>query len=287
MKIKKAIIPAAGLGTRFLPATKSQPKEMLPIIDKPTIHYIVEEAVASGIEEILIVTSRTKKAIEDYFDKSIELEMELENKNKQELLSTVKKISDIANIYYIRQKEPKGLGHAILTTKSFVGNEPFAVLLGDDVITSETPVLKQMMDIYEKYQSCVVGVQSVSWEDVNKYGIISGKFIENRISKVENMVEKPLKSNAPSNLAVLGRYIITPDIFPILENQEAGSGGEIQLTDALCKLAKTRSIYSYDFIGKRYDIGNKLGFLQANIEFALSRNDLKDEFASYLKTLNL
>ncbi|MPM34826.1 UTP--glucose-1-phosphate uridylyltransferase [bioreactor metagenome] len=284
MQIKKAIIPAAGLGTRFLPATKSQPKEMLPIIDKPTIQYIVEEAVESGIEEILIVTSRTKKAIEDYFDKSIELEMELENKNKQELLDTVKKISDIANIYYIRQKEPKGLGHAILTTKSFVGNEPFAVLLGDDVITSETPVLKQMIDVYEKYQSCVVGVQSVSWEDVSKYGIISGKFLEDRISKVENMVEKPNKSNAPSNLAVLGRYIITPDIFPILENQEAGLGGEIQLTDALCKLAKNRSIYSYDFIGKRYDIGNKIGFLQANIEFALSRSDLKDEFASYLKS---
>lgn len=287
MQIKKAIIPAAGLGTRFLPATKSQPKEMLPIIDKPTIHYIVEEAVASGIEEILIVTSRTKKAIEDYFDKSIELEIELENKEKQELLDTVKKISDIANIYYIRQKEPKGLGHAILTTKSFVGNEPFAVLLGDDVITSETPVLKQMIDVYEKYQSSIIGVQSVNWEDVHKYGIISGKFIDNRISKIEYMVEKPLKSNAPSNLAVLGRYIITPDIFPILENQEAGSGGEIQLTDALCKLAKTKSIYSYDFIGKRYDIGNKIGFLQANIEFALSRNDLKDEFISYLRTLNL
>ncbi|MDM8129755.1 UTP--glucose-1-phosphate uridylyltransferase GalU, partial [Paraclostridium benzoelyticum] len=280
MQIKKAIIPAAGLGTRFLPATKSQPKEMLPIIDKPTIHYIVEEAVASGIEEILIVTSRTKKAIEDYFDKSIELEMELENKEKQELLNTVQQISDIANIYYIRQKEPKGLGHAILTTKSFVGNEPFAVLLGDDVITSETPVLKQMIEVYEKYQSSIIGVQSVNWEDVHKYGIISGKFIEDRISKIEDMVEKPLNSNAPSNLAVLGRYIITPDIFPILENQEAGSGGEIQLTDALCKLAKTKSIYSYDFIGKRYDIGNKIGFLQANIEFALSRNDLKDEFIS-------
>ncbi|MCU9809834.1 MAG: UTP--glucose-1-phosphate uridylyltransferase GalU [Paraclostridium dentum] len=287
MQIKKAIIPAAGLGTRFLPATKSQPKEMLPIIDKPTIHYIVEEAVASGIEEILIVTSRTKKAIEDYFDKSIELEMELENKEKQELLNTVQQISDIANIYYIRQKEPKGLGHAILTTKSFVGNEPFAVLLGDDVITSETPVLKQMIEVYEKYQSSIIGVQSVNWEDVHKYGIISGKFIEDRISKIEDMVEKPLNSNAPSNLAVLGRYIITPDIFPILENQEAGSGGEIQLTDALCKLAKTKSIYSYDFIGKRYDIGNKIGFLQANIEFALSRNDLKDEFISYLRKLNL
>lgn len=287
MQIKKAIIPAAGLGTRFLPATKSQPKEMLPIIDKPTIHYIVEEAVASGIEEILIVTSRTKKAIEDYFDKSIELEMELENKEKQELLDTVQQISDIANIYYIRQKEPKGLGHAILTTKSFVGNEPFAVLLGDDVITSETPVLKQMIDVYEKYQSSIIGVQSVNWEDVHKYGIISGKFIEDRISKIEDMVEKPLNSNAPSNLAVLGRYIITPDIFAILENQEAGSGGEIQLTDALCTLAKAKPIYSYDFIGKRYDIGNKIGFLQANIEFALSRNDLKDEFISYLRTLNL
>lgn len=287
MKIKKAIIPAAGLGTRFLPATKSQPKEMMPIIDKPTIQYIVEEAVSSGIEEILIVTNRTKKAIEDYFDKSIELEMELENKEKQELLEVVKKISDIANIYYIRQKEPKGLGHAILTTKTFVGNEPFAVLLGDDVITSKTPVLKQMMEVYQTYKSCVVGVQNVNWEDVNKYGIISGKLIEERISKIDNMVEKPDKGTAPSNLAVLGRYIITPDIFPILEKQEVGSGGEVQLTDALCKLAKSKPIYSYNFIGKRYDIGNKLGFLQANIEFALSRPDLKDEFKSYLKNLKL
>lgn len=287
MEIKKAIIPAGGLGTRFLPATKSQPKEMLPIIDKPTIQYIIEEAVESGIEDILIVTNRTKKAIEDYFDKSVELESELEQKGEEELLNIVKKISDIANVYYIRQKEPKGLGDAILTAKSFIGNNPFAVLLGDDVITSKIPVLKQMIDVYQKYQSSIIGVQNVNWKDVNKYGIISGEFLEDRIFKVEDMLEKPQRCDAPSNLAILGRYIITPEIFSILENQQAGLGGEIQLTDSLSKLAKIRPIYSYNFVGKRYDIGNKLGFLQANIEFALSRSDLKDEFTSYLKTLNL
>lgn len=283
MKIKKAIIPAAGLGTRFLPATKAQPKEMLPIVDKPTIQYIVEEAVASGIEDIIIVTGRTKKSIEDHFDKSVELEMELEKGGKDELLQIARSVSEIANIYYIRQKEPKGLGHAVLTAKTFIGDEPFAVLLGDDVITSEEPCLKQMMDMYEQYESTILGVQTVAEDQVNKYGIVQGQQVEDRIYTVENMVEKPNIGEAPSNVAVLGRYIITPAIFPLLEKQEAGAGGEIQLTDALCKLAKEEKMYAYDFIGRRYDVGSKIGFLQATVDFALDRADLRDEFMTYLK----
>lgn len=283
MKIKKAIIPAAGLGTRFLPATKAQPKEMLPIVDKPTIQYIVEEAVASGIEDIIIVTGRTKKAIEDHFDKSVELEMELEKKNNEELLKIAREISQIANIYYIRQKEPKGLGHAVLTAKTFVGDEPFAVLLGDDVIASEVPALKQMMDMYNKYQGSILGVQTVDWSQVNKYGIVAGKQIEDRIYTVEDMVEKPSREHAPSNVAALGRYILTPEIFPYLEKQEEGAGGEIQLTDALCKLAKEQPMFAYDFIGRRYDVGSKMGFLQATVEFALEREELGAEFMEYLR----
>lgn len=283
MKIKKAIIPAAGLGTRFLPATKAQPKEMLPIVDKPTIQYIVEEAVASGIEDIVIVTGRTKKAIEDHFDKSVELEMELEKHGKDELLEIARDVSQIANIYYIRQKEPKGLGHAVLTAKNFIGDEPFAVLLGDDVITSETPCLKQMMDMYEQYDSTILGVQTVAEDQVNKYGIVQGNKIADRMYTVENMVEKPRIGEAPSNVAVLGRYIITPAIFPLLENQEAGAGGEIQLTDALCKLAQQEKMYAYDFIGRRYDVGSKQGFLEATVDFALDRADLRDEFMAYLQ----
>ncbi|WP_053982955.1 UTP--glucose-1-phosphate uridylyltransferase GalU [Niameybacter massiliensis] len=283
MKIKKAIIPAAGLGTRFLPATKAQPKEMLPIVDKPTIQYIVEEAVASGIEDIVIVTGRTKKAIEDHFDKSVELEMELEKHGKDELLEIARDVSQIANIYYIRQKEPKGLGHAVLTAKNFIGDEPFAVLLGDDVITSETPCLKQMMDMYEKYDSTILGVQTVADDQVNKYGIVQGDKIADRMYTVENMVEKPSIGEAPSNVAVLGRYIITPAIFPLLEKQEAGAGGEIQLTDALCKLAQQEKMYAYDFVGRRYDVGSKQGFLEATVDFALDRADLRDEFMAYLQ----
>lgn len=283
--IKKAIIPAAGLGTRFLPATKAQPKEMLPIVDKPTIQYIVEEAVASGIEDIIIVTGRTKKAIEDHFDKSVELEMELEKKHNQELLEVAKSVSQIANIYYIRQKEPKGLGHAVLTARTFIGNEPFAVLLGDDVIDSEKPALKQMIEIYDKYQSSVLGVQTVERKDVNKYGIVDGIQLENRVYEVSDMVEKPSIDVAPSNVAVLGRYIITPQIFDFLEKQEVGAGGEIQLTDALNKLAKVEKMYAYDFIGRRYDVGNKMGFLQATVEFALKRPELREEFKEYLKTI--
>lgn len=283
--IKKAIIPAAGLGTRFLPATKAQPKEMLPIVDKPTIQYIVEEAVASGIEDIIIVTGRTKKAIEDHFDKSVELEMELEKKHNEELLEIARSVSQIANIYYIRQKEPKGLGHAVLTAKTFIGDEPFAVLLGDDVIDSETPALKQMIDVYEKYQSSVLGVQTVERKDVNKYGIVDGVQLEKRVYEVRDMVEKPAIDVAPSNVAVLGRYIITPQIFDFLEKQEVGAGGEIQLTDALNKLAKVQKMYAYDFIGRRYDVGNKMGFLQATVEFALKRPELRDEFKTYLKSI--
>ena len=283
MKIKKAIIPAAGLGTRFLPATKAQPKEMLPIVDKPTIQYIVEEAVASGIEDIVIVTGRTKKSIEDHFDKSVELEMELEKHGKDELLEIAKSVSEIANLYYIRQKEPKGLGHAVLTAKNFIGDEPFAVLLGDDVITSEVPCLKQMMDQYEKYGASILGVQTVTQDQVDKYGIIQGVQMEDRLYTVENMVEKPSIEEAPSNVAVLGRYIITPAIFPLLEKQEAGAGGEIQLTDALCKLAKQEKMYAYDFKGRRYDVGSKIGFLEATVDFALEREELREEFMAYLK----
>lgn len=283
--IKKAIIPAAGLGTRFLPATKAQPKEMLPIVDKPTIQYIVEEAVASGIQDIIIVTGRTKKAIEDHFDKSVELEMELEKKQDKELLQIAKSVSQIANIYYIRQKEPRGLGHAVLTAKTFVGEEPFAVLLGDDIIDSKKPTLKQMIEIYDRYQASVLGVQTVEDQEVNKYGIIDGVQILDQIYKVNDMVEKPPIDKAPSNIAVLGRYIITPAIFEYLEKQEAGAGGEIQLTDALNKLAKKEPMYAYEFEGKRYDVGNKIGFLQANVEFALKREDLKEEFKAYLKNI--
>ena len=283
--IKKAIIPAAGLGTRFLPATKAQPKEMLPIVDKPTIQYIVEEAVASGIEDIIIVTGRTKKAIEDHFDKSVELEMELEKKQNKELLEIARSVSQIANIYYIRQKEPKGLGHAVLTARTFIGDEPFAVLLGDDVIDAEKPALKQMIEVYDKYQSSVLGVQTVDVKDVNKYGIIAGTQLERQVYEVKDMVEKPKIGEAPSNVAVLGRYIITPQIFDFLEKQEIGAGGEIQLTDALNKLAKVEKMYAYDFVGRRYDVGNKMGFLQATVEFALKRPELREEFEAYLKDI--
>ena len=233
MKVRKAIIPAAGLGTRFLPATKAQPKEMLPIVDKPTIQYIIEEAIASGIEEILIITGRNKKCIEDHFDKSIELEMELAKSGKEDLLELVKDISDMVDIHYIRQKEPKGLGHAIYCAKAFVGNEPFAVMLGDDIVDSEKPCLKQLIDCFSEYKTTILGVQTVPDKDVNKYGIVDGIHIEDRVYKVKDLVEKPSLEDAPSNVAILGRYIITPQIFDILENTKPGKGGEIQLTDAL------------------------------------------------------
>ena len=281
--VKKAIIPAAGLGTRFLPATKAQAKEMLPIVDKPTLQYIIEEAIESGIEEILIVTGRNKKSIEDHFDRSVELELELEQKNKKEMLEMVQSISNMVNIHYIRQKEPKGLGHAIHCAKSFIGNEPFAVLLGDDIVDASTPCLKQMIDAYDEYKTTVLGVQEVAKENVDKYGILDVKHIEDRVYKVKDMVEKPAVEEAPSNIAILGRYIITPEIFNILENQAPGKGGEIQLTDALQTLATKEAIYAYNFEGRRYDVGDKLGFLEATVDFALKRPELRDEFIEFLK----
>ena len=261
MKVRKAIIPAAGLGTRFLPATKAQPKEMLPIVDKPTIQYIIEEAVESGIEEILIITGRNKKSIDDHFDKAVELEMELEKAGKQEMLEVVKRISDMVDIYYIRQKEPRGLGHAIHCAKSFVGNEPFAVMLGDDVVDSEVPCLKQLINCFNEYKTTILGVQTVDSENVNKYGIIDGLHIEDKVYKVKKLIEKPSLEEAPSNIAILGRYIITPKIFEILENTKPGKANEIQLTDALQTLIANEAMYAYNFDGKRYDVGDKLGFL--------------------------
>ena len=285
MKVRKAVIPAAGLGTRFLPATKAQPKEMLPIVDKPTIQYIVEEAIASGIEDIMIVTGRGKRAIEDHFDKSYELEDILKRKGEEGLLSLVQDISNLVNLNYVRQKEPKGLGHAIDCARSFIDNEPFAVLLGDDIVDSEIPCLRQLMDVYEKYNTTVLGVQRVLESDVSKYGIVDGLQVDDRIYKVSDLVEKPEREKAPSNIAILGRYIISPEIFTYLDKAAPGKGGEIQLTDALRMLLATGSMYAYDFIGKRYDVGNKMGFLEATVEFALKRDDLRQEFSTYLKKI--
>ena len=257
---------------------------MLPIVDKPTLQYIIEEAIESGIEEILIVTGRSKKSIEDHFDRSVELELELEQKGKTEMLKMVQDISNMVNIHYIRQKEPKGLGHAIHCAKSFIGDEPFAVLLGDDIVDAKTPCLKQLINAYDEYKTSVLGVQQVAKEDTDKYGILDVKHIEDRVYKVKDMVEKPNVEDAPSNIAILGRYIITPAIFDILENQEPGKGGEIQLTDALKTLACHEAIYAYDFEGRRYDVGDKLGFLEATIDFALKRPDLRDGLIEFLQT---
>lgn len=285
MRVRKAIIPAAGLGTRFLPATKALPKEMLPIVDKPTIQYIIEEAIASGIEDVMIITGRGKRAIEDHFDKSYELEEELKKKGETKLLEIIKDISNHINVYYIRQKEAKGLGHAINCAKTFIGDEPFAVLLGDDVVDSEVPCLKQMIEIFDKYQTSIVGVQHVPYTETSKYGIVSCKAVSDRIFKVDNLVEKPAIDKAPSDIAILGRYIITPGIFECIANTQPGSGGEIQLTDALRGLIAKEDMYAYDFVGRRYDVGNKMGFLEATVEFALKRDDLKDEFSKYLKEI--
>ncbi|OXS55812.1 UTP--glucose-1-phosphate uridylyltransferase [Cohnella sp. CIP 111063] len=285
MKIRKAIIPAAGLGTRFLPATKAMPKEMLPIIDKPGIQYIVEEAVAAGIEDILIVTGKGKRAIEDHFDSSYELEQNLLSKGKLDLLSEVQKPSELIDIHYIRQKEPRGLGHAIWCARKFIGDEPFAVLLGDDIVQSEVPCLKQMMDVYDRVQGSVLAVKKVPDEEVSRYGIVdpdpSGGDGD-RILKVRGVVEKPAPERAPSNVAIIGRYILTPAIFDILETQDVGAGGEIQLTDAIYRLMRDESVYAYKFQGTRYDTGEKLGYLKTIIDFALERPDLKDEIRAYL-----
>lgn len=282
--ITKAVIPAAGLGTRFLPATKACPKEMLPIVDKPTIQYIIEEALASGIKDILIISGHNKRSIEDHFDRNPELELNLEEHGKADLLEQVKAIADI-NIHYIRQKEPKGLGHAILCAKSFVGDEPFAVLLGDDVVyNDENPCLKQLIDVYNTYGGSVLGCQTVPQEKVSSYGIVASEATAaERIFKVNDMVEKPAVEEAPSRLAVLGRYVIPPEIFSILERTDPGRGGEIQLTDALKVLAKQQNMYAYDFIGRRYDVGDKQGYLEATVEYALRREALKDKFLEYLK----
>ena len=268
-----------------MPATKAQPKEMLPIVDKPTIQYIIEEAVASGIEEILIITGRNKRAIEDHFDKSVELENELESHGKENLLKLVKDISNMAEIYYIRQKEPRGLGHAINCAKTFVGNEPFAVMLGDDVVDAEKPCLKQLIDCYDEYKTTILGVQKVEHKEVYKYGVISGMHIDGNVYKVKDLVEKPKVEEAPSDIAILGRYIITPEIFNILSNTKPGKGGEIQLTDALRTLMQSEAMYAYAFEGRRYDVGDKLGFLEATVEYALKRDELKDNFANYLNSL--
>ncbi|GIO20096.1 UTP--glucose-1-phosphate uridylyltransferase [Oceanobacillus oncorhynchi subsp. incaldanensis] len=286
MTVKKAIIPAAGLGTRFLPATKAQPKEMLPIVDKPTIQYIIEEAVASGIEDIIIISGRGKRAIEDHFDKSYELEEKLEQKQDWETLEQVRSISKLANIHYIRQKEPLGLGHAIGCASSFIGNEAFAVLLGDDIVVSEKPCLKQLIDVHEEHHAAVIGAHSVPWEDVSKYGIIDPKNKEEtagRTSFVHDLVEKPDAKEAPSNLAIMGRYILTPEIFSILQTLEPGKDNEIQLTDALKKLNQTQDVVAYNFEGDRYDVGNKFGFIEATIDFALGRPDLKADVLAYMK----
>lgn len=285
MSVKKAIIPAAGLGTRFLPATKAMPKEMLPIVDKPTIQYIVEEAVASGIEDIIIVTGKGKRAIEDHFDNSFELEHNLLEKGKLDLLSEVQKPSQMADIHYIRQKEPRGLGHAIWCARKFIGNEPFAVLLGDDIVQAGRPAIRQLMDQYDRYRSSVIGVKHVPDDEVSRYGIVDAKPIDHGFYGVQNLVEKPRQGEAPSNLAIMGRYVLSPTIFDILGEQQPGAGGEIQLTDAIAKLNEWEAVYAYEFDGRRYDVGEKMGFIQTTIEFALQRGDLREGLLEYLKSV--
>lgn len=285
MKVKKAIIPAAGLGTRFLPATKAMPKEMLPIVDKPTIQYIVEEAIESGIEDIIIVTGKGKRAIEDHFDHSFELEQNLLNKGKFELLSEVQRASQMVDIHYIRQKEPMGLGHAIWCARKFIGDEPFAVLLGDDIVQADKPCLKQMIEQYDRYKASILGVQTVPQQEVSRYGIVDGNKIGDRFYSVNTLVEKPKHEEAPSNLAIMGRYILSPRIFDILGNQKPGAGGEIQLTDAIAGLNQIEAVYAYDFEGTRYDVGEKMGFIQTTIEFALKHKELKNDLLEYLKNV--
>lgn len=284
-KIRKAIIPAAGLGTRFLPATKAMPKEMLPIVDKPTIQYIVEEAVASGIEDIIIVTGKGKRAIEDHFDIAYELEENLKEKGKLDMLEKVQYPTNLANIHYIRQKQPLGLGHAVWCARNFIGDEPFAVLLGDDIVKSDPPCLKQLIDVYEETHSSVIGVQTVSDEETHRYGIIEPEARNGRAYQVKNFVEKPAPGTAPSNLAIMGRYILTPEIFMFLEKQEKGAGGEIQLTDAIQKLNQIQRVFAYDFEGKRYDVGEKLGFVKTTVEFALQNEGMKEELIDFFENI--
>lgn len=285
MKVRKAIIPAAGLGTRFLPATKAMPKEMLPVVDKPTIQYIVEEAIAAGIEDIIIVTGKGKRSIEDHFDSSFELEKNLLEKGKLDILDEVQKSSTMADIHYIRQKEPKGLGHAIWCARKFIGNEPFAVLLGDDIIQSTKPCIKQLIHQYNRYHASILGVQGVSDDEVSRYGIIDGIEMAEKMYSVRNVVEKPAKENSPSRLAIMGRYILTSGIFEVLNTQQPGAGNEIQLTDAIAELNKHEAVYAYEFEGVRYDVGEKLGYLKTTIDFALRNAELKQPLLDYLTTV--
>jgi UTP--glucose-1-phosphate uridylyltransferase len=291
MKVRKAVFPAAGLGTRFLPATKAQPKEMLPLVDKPIIQYGVEEAMASGCDQIIIVTGRGKTAIEDHFDVSYELESMLKERGKTDLLAVVKHISDTINVAYVRQKEAMGLGHAVLTAKELVGNEPFAVLLADDVVDAEVPCLKQMIEVFDETQSSVIATQIVEGKAISAYGVLDAKPVEGRwkgqLYEITNLVEKPTVEEAPSNLAIIGRYVLTPGIFEALENTPYGKGGELQLTDGLRGLIKKEKLYGFRFEGKRHDAGDKLGFLKATVEFALKRDDLGSELRSWLKELKL
>lgn len=283
MKVRKAIFPVAGLGTRFLPATKSSPKEMLALIDKPLVQYVVEEAVAAGIEQIIFVTGRSKRAIEDHFDNSPELENHLEQKGKDETLQEVRDISDMVDIFYVRQKKALGLGHAILCARDFIGNEPFAVLLGDDIIDAPVPCLKQLLEVYEHYKGSVLALEQVPHQQISSYGCVAVNRITERIVEVTDMVEKPSPEEAPSDLAIIGRYLLTPAIFPILENQQPGRGGEIQLTDAIKRLSGEEAVYGCLFEGQRHDCGDKLGFLKATVDLALKRDEFRDEFTTYLR----
>jgi UTP--glucose-1-phosphate uridylyltransferase len=285
MKVRKAVIPAAGLGTRFLPATKAQPKEMLPLIDKPAIQYVVEEAVSAGLTEILIVTGRGKRSIEDHFDRSLELEHFLESKGKFDELKQVREISDMAEIHYIRQKDPLGLGHAVSVAEAFVGGEPFAVLLGDDIMADRNPLLADMLDVHERYGRSVIAVTEVSRDEVSLYGIAETEFVEERLARVLSLVEKPEPDEAPSNLAVIGRYVLTPEVFDCLRETSPGRGGEIQLTDAIALLSDQQAVYAWVFEGGRFDVGNKLEYLKASIELAIDREDLGEGLRAYLADL--
>jgi UTP--glucose-1-phosphate uridylyltransferase len=286
-KVRKAVFPAAGLGTRFLPATKASPKEMLPLVDKPLIQQVVEEAVASGIESVVIVTGRGKAAIEDHFDVSFELEQLLEKRGKHEELKAMRAISEMARVSYVRQQEALGLGHAVLQARDLVGDEPFAVMLSDDIIDAETPALRQLLDVHEKYNAPVIGTVEIEGEAISRFGVIAGEEVEPGVFKIDRMVEKPAFKDAPSNLAIIGRYVMTPDIFEHLANTQPGVGGEIQMTDGMRSLLQERPFYAVRFQGKRYDAGDKLGFLIATVEFALKHEELSAEFREYLQSLKL
>jgi UTP--glucose-1-phosphate uridylyltransferase len=288
MKVRQGVFPAAGLGTRFLPATKAQPKEMLPVVDKPTIQYVVEEAVASGLSELIIVTGRGKRAIEDHFDAAFELEYYLNDRGKVEELAQIKTISDLASVCYVRQKEPLGLGHAILCARPLVGDEPFGVFLGDDIIgRAPVPCMRQLLDVFEEREGSVIAVERVPRERIHQYGVIAARPVGGNVYEITDLVEKPKAEDAPSDLAIIGRYVLTPDLFAILAETAPDRRGEIQLTDALRRLQRARPMYAVEFEGKRYDTGDKLGFLKATVEFALDRPDLADEFRAYLKSLTL